>query len=182
MSICDRLWQAACNIFGLLDLTITYLNLSIFRQSKSVREKSSVTEASFCHKTNSVTEIGFCHTKVSFTEASFNNRNKCCPHAHPLELKVLQNLSFFLFCSECLPKSFLSSCFPCRTKWEDNICWPDKSFSSMGRFSYGCFLRAINKFSVHLISAVCTKHTSLASQHMQNFEKTCFIVTYYIKT
>ena len=97
MSICDRLWQAACNFFGLLDLTIIYLNHSIFRQSKSVREKSSVTEASFCHKTNSVTEIGFCHTKVSFTEASFNNRNKCCPHAHPLELKVLQNLSFFYF-------------------------------------------------------------------------------------
>ena len=109
----------------------------------------------------------------------FCYRNKSCPHAY-LSSSIKGSLESILivFGSELLPPYLSSYYFLFKTKWEDNTCWPD--------FLYFNFLMVVlcvpfKLFSVHLNTALWTKCTSLASHHMQHFEKTCLIRTYFMK-
>ena len=72
------------------------------RQQKSVREKNlpsqeqvSVTKK-FCHRNK------FQSQKSFFKKTSFCNSNKSCPHAWPLQLKVLQNLFLLFLAQNCI--------------------------------------------------------------------------------
>ena len=96
-------WKKTCFVFFFFKCKsrthFSHRKKFLSQTTKICQRKNLPSQKQVSVTKNSVTEKSFHHKKISFTETSFCNRNKSCPHARPLQLKVLQNI-FLLFLAQ----------------------------------------------------------------------------------
>ena len=121
--------------------------------------------------------------QVSFTETSLCNRNKSCPQACPLQLKVLQNLFLLFLAQNFCHHLYCHLAFFSEQSERTTFAHLIKASLLWEHFIPCLFPCALlKKIRFHLNTVVYTEHKILASRHMQNFEKTFLIGIHYFKT